>query len=254
MKNRFVAGVSFLFAMALSGMASIALAAELHVSAAASLSDAFREIGKAFEQVQPDTAVDFHFGASGELLDRMVAGASVDVFVSADLETMDRAVRLALVDPASRTNIARNDLVVAVPASAVRIPAHPTDLVGVEMKRIAIADPQSDPAGRYAHDILRTARVWPELEPRLVVTADVREALDTLARGDVDAAFVFRTDALTAVNRARIAFAVATETPVRYPAAIVRRAPNPGGAAAFVRFLHEGVAVAILERYGFGRP
>jgi len=238
----------------LVAMTSLACASEVHVSAATSLSDAFRDIGKAFEEERPGTTVVFHFGASGELLDQIVAGAPVDVFASSDLETIERASKLTLVGERSRTIFARNDLVLAVPASPVWVPAHLTDLVSVELKRIAIANPDTDPAGKYAHDILRTARVWPELEPRLVVTADVREALDRLARGEVDAAFVFRTDALTAINRARIAFAPATETPVRYPAAVVRKAPNPGDGAAFVRFLHSEVAQRILAQYGFTRP
>ncbi len=255
MNRPFVARVSHLVAVALVALASLAGAAEINVSAATSLSDAFRDIGKAFERERRGTTAVFHFGPSGQLLDQIVAGAPpVDVFATADLETMNRAVKLTLVGEASRTIFARNDLVLAVAASAVWVPAHPTDLVRVEVKRIAIADPDSDPAGRYSHDILRTARVWPELEPRLVVTADVRGALDLLSRGEVDAAFVFRTDAMSAVNRVRIAFAVATETPVRYTAAVVRQAPNPADGAAFVRFLKSEVAQRILEQYGFGRP
>lgn len=231
-----------------------AFAADLTVSAAASLTDAFKDIGAAFEQAQPGTKVVLNFGASGQLLQQIVAGAPVDVFASADLETMDRAAKQAVITDESRVVFARNELVVAVPATSLLVLNRLADIAGQEVKRIAIGNPDSVPAGKYARDVLTTARLWPDLQERFVFTQNVRQALDYVARGEVDAAFVYRTDAIAAVNRAKIALVSKTETPVLYPAAVVKSSGNAEGATAFVKFLRTDAAQRILERYGFGRP
>lgn len=239
-------------ALVLSAVA--AEAADLNVSAAASLSEAFREIGPAFETARPGVKLNFRFGPSGQLLEDIDVDGATDVFAASDLQTMARAMKDGVVGEASRTLFATNALVVAVPADAVRIPEHPTDLVRVDIRRIAIANPDTDPAGKYAHDLLRTARVWPDVRGRIVLTEDVRQAVDRLAAGEVDAAIVFRTDALTATNRVRIAFTVATEDPIVYSAAVLRRSANAADAVAFVQFLRTAAAQRILERFGFSRP
>jgi molybdate transport system substrate-binding protein len=231
-----------------------AQAGGITVSAAASLTDAFKDIATAFEESRPRTKVTLNFGASGQLLQQIAAGALVDVFASADLETMDRAAKQAVIVGESRVVFARNELVVAVPATSLVVLNRLADVGGPEMKRIAIGHPDSVPAGRYARDVLTTARLWPDLQDRLVFTQNVRQALDYVTRGEVDAAFVYRTDAIAAVNRAKIAFVTKTETPVLYPAAVVKGSANAEVAAAFVRFLRADAAQRILERYGFGRP
>lgn len=251
MRRSILAGLLF-GALAIGSAASFA--AELTVSAAVSLTDAFKEIGAAFERAQSATKVVLNFGASGQLLQQIVAGAPVDVFASADLETMDRAAKQGVVTGESRVVFARNELVVAVPATSLLVLNRLVDITGPEVKRIAIGNPDSVPAGKYARDFLNTARLWPDLQERFVFTQNVRQALDYVARGEVDAAFVYRTDAIAAVNRAKIALVTKTETPVLYPAAVVKGSGNPEGAAAFVRFLRTEAAQRILERYGFGRP
>lgn len=250
LRRRLVA-VLFVGPLALGGAAH---AAEIIVSAAASLTDAFKEIAAVFEQSQPRTKLTLNFGASGQLLQQIVAGAPVDVFAPADLETMDRAAKQAVIMDESRVVFARNELVVAVPATSLVVLNRLADVMGPEVKRIAIGNPDSVPAGKYARDVLTTARLWPDVQERLVFTQNVRQALDYVARGEVDAAFVYRTDAIAAVNRAKIAFVTKTETPVLYPAAVVKGSGNAEGAVAFVRFLRTGAAQSILERYGFGRP
>ena len=229
-------------------------AGEITVSAAVSLSDAFREIGKSFEASHPGTTVTFNFGASGQLLQQIVNAAPVDLFASADLDTMDKAERQKLLAPGSRFIFAHNTLVVAVPATTLNPPAHIDELLRPEWQRIAIGNPESVPAGRYAHDALRTSRFWRELQPRFVFAQNVRQVLDYLARGEVDAGFVYRTDAIAAPNRVRIAFSVATTEPVVYPVAVLKDSRNPGDAGKFVEFLRTAPARGILVRHGFGHP
>jgi molybdate transport system substrate-binding protein len=229
-------------------------AAELTVSAAASLTDAFKDIAAVFEESHPRTKVVLNFGASGQLLQQIGAGAPVDVFASADLETMDRAAKQAVITDESRVVFARNDMVVAVPATSLLVLNRLADIAGPAVKRIAIGNPDSVPAGKYARDVLTTARLWPDLQERFVFTQNVRQALDYVARGEVDAAFVYRTDAIAAVNRAKIALVTKTETPVLYPAAVVKGSGNAESAAAFVKFLRTDTVKYILERYGFRSP
>ena len=128
------AGVAAL-ALLLSSGAS--LAADLTVSAAASLTNAFKEIGSAFESAHPDTRVQLNFAASGALLQQIAKGAPVDVFASADQETMDQAEQGQLVKPGARVNFVSNSLVVIVPRDAAVVPRSLADLAAPAIRRVA---------------------------------------------------------------------------------------------------------------------
>src|SRR6478736_6758586 len=138
-----------LVALALAANAGLAGAAEITVSAAASLANALREIGTAFEAAHPGTTVQFNFAASGALLQQIAQGAPVDVFASADAETMDQAERRGLVRPASRLDFAANTLVVIVPRDAATPPKALADLLAPSFRHVAIGVPASVPVGRY---------------------------------------------------------------------------------------------------------
>jgi molybdate transport system substrate-binding protein len=229
-------------------------AAEITVSAAASLKEAFTEMGRAFESANPAHKVLFNFAASGQLLQQIAQGAPVDVFASADEETMDKAARQGLVNSASRTSFARNQLVVVVPAVSSLPYARLTDLARPEVKRIAIGNPESVPAGRYAKEVLETARLWADLQPKIVNAQNVRQVLDYVARDEVDAGFVYATDAALAVNRVRVVERPATAVTILYPIAVVSGAANAELAAAFVRFVRGESGQRILAGFGFLRP
>jgi molybdate transport system substrate-binding protein len=229
-------------------------AAEITVSAAASLKEAFTEMGRAFESANPAHKVLFNFAASGQLLQQIAQGAPVDVFASADEETMDKAARQGLVNSASRTSFARNQLVVVVPAVSSPPYARLTDLARPEVKRIAIGNPESVPAGRYAKEVLETARLWADLQPKIVNAQNVRQVLDYVARDEVDAGFVYATDAALAVNRVRVVERPATAVTILYPIAVVSGAANAELAAAFVRFVRGESGQRILAGFGFLRP
>jgi molybdate transport system substrate-binding protein len=196
----------------------------------------------------------FNFAASGQLLQQIAQGAPVDVFASADEETMDKAARQGLVNSASRTSFARNQLVVVVPAVSSPPYARLTDLARPEVKRIAIGNPESVPAGRYAKEVLETARLWADLQPKIVNAQNVRQVLDYVARDEVDAGFVYATDAALAVNRVRVVERPATAVTILYPIAVVSGAANAELAAAFVRFVRGESGQRILAGFGFLRP
>lgn len=231
-----------------------AFAADLTVSAAASLTNAFRDLGPMFEAASPGTRVQFNFGASGALLQQIARGAPADVFASADEETLDQARAKSLIDAATRRNFASNALVVIVPAASANVPGAVSDLAQAPYARIAIGLPASVPVGRYTKAVLDAAGLWSAIEPRMVGAENVRQALDYVARGEVDAAFVYATDAAIMTGKVKVAFSVPTTKPILYPVAVVAGSPNAAVAARFVEFLGGARAQAVLARHGFGKP
>ncbi|MBD5538874.1 MAG: molybdate ABC transporter substrate-binding protein [Desulfovibrio sp.] len=233
------------------GLAANAVAAEMTVSAAASLTDAFGEIKTLFEKAHPGLHVNTNFAASNPLLKQLEEGAPTDVFASADQQTMDKAVAAKVVDPATRRNFAVNDLVLIVPKGAKK-PANLADLKA--MKRIAIGNPDSVPAGRYTRDALTAAGLWEALLPEYVQAASVRQALTYVARGEADAGFVYRTDALQMGDKVEIALVVGDHEPVLYPIAVATTGANPKAGQEFIDFVLSPEGQRVLARYGFSRP
>ena len=214
-----------------------AQATELTVSAAASLGNAMRDIAPLFEAAHPGTKLLLNVGASGALLQQIAKGAPADVLLSADQETMDQAQSLGLVQAAQRRNLVANSLVLIVPAASTRVPTALADLAQPGYARVAIGLSASVPAGRYARAALEAARLWTPLEPRLINAQNVRQALDYVARAEVDAGFVYATDAALMRDKVKVALTVPTARPILYPVASLAAAPNPAGAAQFVDFL-----------------
>src|SRR6516162_11671784 len=209
-----------------------AQAADLTVSAAASLTNAFKDLGPIFEAANPGTKVFFNFGASGALLQQIAkGGAPVDVFVSADEETMDQAQQQGVVQAAQRRNVVSNTLVVIVPSTARTVPMAVGDLAQPGYQRIAVGLPASVPVGRYTKGVLEAAGLWAAIEPKMVGANNVRQALDYVARAEVDAGFVYATDAALMPDKVKVAFAVPTQKPVVYPAAPIAASANAAQAA-----------------------
>ena len=230
-----------------------AAAQGLTVSAAASLTEAFKEIGARFDAARGGST-RFNFAASGVLIAQIAQGAPVDVFVSADQETVDRGVTDKLLDPATRRDFATNSLVLIAPSDSASPLTGVADLTGPSVRRIAVGKPASVPVGRYTRQALETAGLWARVEPRIVYADSVRQALDYVARGEAEAGFVYRTDALVAKDKVRIVATVEGHAPVSYPAAVVQDSRQPAAARAFVDYLLGVEAQAILARHGFGKP
>ena len=230
---------------------------EILVSAAASLTEAFGEIGRAFTRENPSVRVRYNFASSGALLQQIRQGAPVDVFASAAAREMDALARAGHIETNMRIIFAGNRLALIAPA---RSPLRGSplrgwaDLATPAVRRIAISNPDSVPSGRYARETLQKRGLWSAVLPKAVLGENVRQTLTYVAGGDVDAGIVFATDARTEGRRVRI---VATATPGRdhapiiYPAAVVRGAPNPPAARRFVRFLRGAAAQRVLARHGF---
>jgi molybdate transport system substrate-binding protein len=231
-----------------------AQADELIVSAAVSLATAFKEIGETFEQAQPETKITFNFAASSPLLHQIERGAPVDVFATADQETMDHAAIKNLIKPASRRTFAVNRLVLVVPAQQIGKINSVGDLKQDFVKRIAIGMPASVPVGRYARDALQAAGAWDVLLPKFINAESVRQVMDYVSRGEVDAGFVYLTDALAAQDKVRIVTEIATRKPAEYPIAVVATTRLPRLPEAFVAHVLSPQGRAILAKHRFGNP
>lgn len=231
-----------------------ARAAEIAISAAASLSNAFRELGSAFEAAHPDTELLLNFAPSDALVQQLGAGATVDVLATADQQGMDRAVARGLVLPATRRDFTANRLVVIVPKDAQSVPHAIADLASAAIARIALANPTGVPAGRYARRALSDAGLWPLPTGKAIYAQSVRQALDYAARGDVDAALVYATDAAMHGDKVKLAFEVPLHTPIIYPLAQCSAGANGAGAAQFIAFVASTDGQAILARFGFEAP
>ena len=128
------------------------------------------------------------------------------------------------------------------------------DLTKPEVKRIAVGNPDSVPAGRYTKAALTAAGLWETLQPKYVFGASVRQALDYVGRGEVDAGFVYRTDARQGGDKMKVAAVMDGHKPVLYPIAVATTGSNRDGGAKFVDFVLSPEGQAVLAKYGFSKP
>ncbi len=231
-----------------------ASATDITVSAAASLTNAFKEIGAAYEKEHAGDKVLFNFAASDPLVQQIAKGAPVDVFASADQDAMDKAESLKLLTPGSRRNFVTNSLVLIVPANSKLALKGIADLQQAAVTRVTMGNPASVPVGRYAKQALEQAKLWAAVEPKAIFGTSVRQSLDYVARGEVDAGFVYATDAIVQKDKVQVIATVPTATPVSYPIAAIATGPQPAAGRKFVDYVLTPAGQAILARHGFGRP
>lgn len=224
----------------------------LTVSAASSLTEAFTEIGAAFTRENPGAPVTFNFAASGVLVGQIKNGAPVDVFAAAASGELDAVAQEGRVADSSRVEFAGNRLVLVVPPPSTV--AGWRDLTAKGVKHVAIGNPETVPAGRYARETLQHRNLWIAVENKLVLGENVRQTLTYVENGDADAGVVFITDALKAGKKVRVvtkANAGIDHAPIVYPAAVIRGARHEPVARRFVAFLKSPEAQAILKKHGF---
>lgn len=245
---------SFLATLLVAALPTLVCAQQLMVSAAASLSHAFNELAPKFEASKPGVSLRFNFAASGVLMQQLVQGAPVDVFASADQATVTRGIEQKLLDADSKRDFARNGVVLVVPAQGGPDIRTLADLALSGVKRIAIGKAATVPAGRYTREALDTASLCSALEPKFVLADSVRQVLDYVARGEVDAGFVYRTDAALGGDKVKVVLTVTGHTPVSYPVIVVSDSRHKALARDFIAFLSTPSALDVLAKYGFGKP
>lgn len=244
-------------ALALVLLVSVGVGAqEITLSVAVSLKDAVEELGRGFMAARPGVTLRYNFGASGDLQKQIEAGAPIDVFLSAAQRQMDELEKQNLIVSASRRAFARNVLTVVKPADSRIDIAKPADLLEARVARIVIGSPKTVPAGQYAEESLRALGLWERLGPKIVFSENVRQALDYVARGEVDAGFVYTTDAATRAQGVKEAFRPPDDSyrPIVYPGAVVAASKQPVLGQAFLDLLGSPQGRTVLSRFGFQPP
>jgi len=224
--------------------------AEINVYAAASLTDVMKEIASAYEKESSDKIL-FNFGASSLLARQIIERAPADIFIWADEAKMDELAKAGQIATETRRDLLSNLLVIVVPSDSKLVIASPEVLV-TKSQKIAVADPRAVPAGIYTKEYLTRLGLWQKLEPKIVPTENVRAALAAVESGNVDAGFVYKTDANIS-SKVRVAFTVAVEQgpQIRYPVALITEAKDKSAAARFLGYLQSANARKTFERYGF---
>ncbi|WP_336783129.1 molybdate ABC transporter substrate-binding protein [Paenibacillus illinoisensis] len=225
---------------------------ELTISAAASLTDAMKEIETGYELAHPSVELNFNFGASGALQQQIEQGAPADIFVSAATKNMNALVDENLIAASDQKNLLQNSLVAIVPAGSENAVSSEQDLTADSVKTVAIGIPESVPAGTYAKEALTKAKLWDQLESKLVQGKDVRQVLQYVETGNADAGFVYKTDALTS-DQVEIAFEVNKNsyTPAHYPVGIIEGTKHRTEAEQFYAYLQTPEVLDVFAKYGF---
>ena len=224
------------------------------VFAAASLKDALDEIDAAYQKRAGQKAV-ISYASSSALAKQVESGAPAHIFISADLDWMDYLEKRKLIDPASRTNLLRNALVLVAPADSkvsLTVAANFALAGALGNGRLAMGDPDHVPAGKYAKAALETLGVWPSVAGKIARAENVRAALLFVSRGEAPLGVVYRTDAV-ADKRVRIAgaFPPDSHAPIVYPAAILANGSNNAAARSYFSFLGSPEALGLFRKHGF---
>jgi molybdate transport system substrate-binding protein len=231
-------------------------AQDMTLSVAVSLKDVTEELGRTFMAAHPGVTLRYNFGASGDLQKQIEAGAPIDVFLSAAQRQMNELEKQGLIVAASRRAFARNLLTVIKPSDSKVDIARAADLLEARVGRVAIGNPRTVPAGQYAEESLRALGLWERLQPKLVFAENVRQVLDYVARGEVEAGFVYTTDAATRAQGVKETFRPSEDSyrPVVYPGAVVTASRQPTLGRAFLDLLGGAQGRAVLTRFGFQPP
>lgn len=224
----------------------------LTISAAASLTDVMEELKKLYVEKSVHRVV-MNYGSSGALQQQIEQGAPADVFISAAQRQMDMLEEKGLIISESRIDLLQNDVVLIVPlAQRNEEITGFHSLTSDSIHILAIGEPESVPAGRYAKEVLNSLGIWESLEGKLVLAKDVRQVLTYVETGNADAGIVYMTDAISS-NQVEIITAApdGSHTPVTYPAAIISNTSSQEAAADFMTFLQSAEAKELFEKNGF---
>ena len=225
---------------------------ELQVSAAASLTDAMKELATEYAKEHPQTKLVFNFGSSGALQQAIENGGSADLFFSAAQKQMDALEKAGLLADGTRKNLLENEVVLIVPKDGGKAITSFDALATPAASRIALGEPKGVPVGQYTEEILTKLGILDQVKTKAVYGSDVRQVLSWTETGDADCGVVYATDAAVSDKVKVAAKAPAgSHKPVIYPAAILKGTKHMDEAKSFLDFVSSEKGMAILEKYGF---
>ncbi|TRM12919.1 molybdate ABC transporter substrate-binding protein [Lentibacillus cibarius] len=225
--------------------------AALTISAAASMTDAMEELKNVYEN-EDNAELTLNFGSSGKLAQQIQQGAPADVFISANQNWMNRLENDDLILPATRKEITGNSIVLIANKDSTLDYDSIDTVEPNDVEQIAIGNPDSVPAGKYAQQTLKSLQLWDKLKNKMVLAKDVRQVLTYVETGNTDIGFVYKSDALTSDKIQVLTEAdAATHDAIIYPTAVIADTNHKKKAKAFVEFLLTDEAQTIFKKYGF---
>jgi molybdate transport system substrate-binding protein len=224
---------------------------ELNISAAASLKEAMADIQTEFTKANPNVTLTVNFGASGSLQQQIEQGAPCDVFISAGQSQMKALDEKSLLLEDTKKDLVKNALVLI--GSQDTTVTSIADLTSNEINKIAVGEPASVPAGKYADEVFTNLSIKDAIGSKLVFAKDVKEVLAWTTSGNTEVGFVYKSDALNS-NSAKIIEILDEDThsPITYPIGIIKASKNPDVSKSFEDFLFTDTCKAIFEKYGYG--
>ncbi|WP_297425374.1 molybdate ABC transporter substrate-binding protein [Clostridium sp.] len=224
---------------------------ELNISAAASLKEAMGDIQNEYKKVKPNVTLTVNFGASGSLQQQIEQGAPCDIFISAGQSQMKALDDKSLLLENTKKDLVKNDLVLVGPKDTTLTGL--SDLNTDKVKKIAVGEPSSVPAGKYADEVFQKLGIKESISSKLVYAKDVKEVLAWSISGNADVGFVYKSDALSNKD-AKIIETVPDEdhSPITYPVGVIKASKNADEAKAFEDFLYSDTCKTIFEKYGYG--
>jgi molybdate transport system substrate-binding protein len=227
-------------------------AVTLNISAAASLTDSLKAFNTLYSQIKNNVTIVPNFAASGTLQKQIEEGAPADIFISAAAAQMNNLANEGLIDNSTRKNLLNNKVVLVVPSDSTLSLSSFKDLTGEKVKKIAIGDPKSVPAGTYAQQAFDEMGITSQVTGKYVMGADVKAVLSYVESGNVDAGIVYSTDALTSKKVKIVASAPDDiNAKVVYPVAVVKTSKYPNEALDYENFLFLAGTRETFEKYGF---
>lgn len=262
LKTNIIALISLLlFSLAVAGCTSSengdkaqenASQKEVYIVAAASMTDAVKEIGANYEKQHPDVKLMYNFGSSGALQSQIEQGAPADVFISAAQKQMNALEEENLIDKATRKDLLENKVVLIVPKDSTLVLDDFAAAATDKVSKIALGEPKSVPVGQYSEEIFTNLNVWADIKAKAVYASDVRQVLSWVETGEVDCGVVYATDAAISDKvKVLLEAPAGTHKPVVYPAAMVSSSKNPEIAKDFLAYLSQDEQKAILAKYDF---
>jgi molybdate transport system substrate-binding protein len=233
------------------GSNSAVQSSNLTVSAAASLKNALEEIKPLHSQQKSNVTLTYNFGSSGSLQQQIEQGAPVDIFISAAPKQMDALQQKGLLLDGTRKDLLKNQVVLIVPDKATGISDF-KDLSSDRIKKLALGEPKSVPAGKYAEEVLTSQKILDKVKAKVIYAKDVRQVLNYVETGNADAGIVYLSDAKSS-NKVKIV-ATAPEkshSPVIYPIAVLKSSNNADASKGFIQFLFTNQAKTVFEKQGF---
>ena len=227
---------------------------ELHVSAAASLTNAMNELAELYAKDNPNVKIIFNFGSSGALQQAIENGGETDLFFSAAQKQMNALDEKGELAEGTRKDLLRNEVVLIVPIDSDKNISDFNDAATAKVERIALGEPKGVPVGQYSEEIFSALNILDAVKAKAVYGSDVRQVLAWTESGEVDCGVVYATDAAIS-DKVKVICAApdGTHKPVIYPAAAIKSSKNLDAAKKFLDFTGSDAAKKVFVKYGFDK-